>query len=303
MTLNESVILDVIGRYQDGPGDGKDALIGQFRRETENYIYHFPKMGYRRGPDECSDFYLDMLERLEPVMRAFPLEDARAGDLRFKTWFNVVLRNQFFNFLKRRNRSSLFEQSLDCVDTDSLAVLAMPEDGSDALDGLRQGLARLDTETRGLLILYYNPESLDAHTLLALSDLTGLSLAEILAVQKEMMIANQREIGQKRSVAEKVSVINRKLSELRYRLHKSGRDPSAGETGPVHSLVARIARWENTRARLVRSLDREDGAAFEAFRKLFRDHVQARRSLEQARKKLKWEMLNGPEGRMAEVAG
>ena len=71
------------------------------------YIYNYPRIVFAADPDCCSEFYEYMLSRLRKVLNSY-----RETDVKFATWFTVVLRSRYINFI--RERSSKSDQSVDC---------------------------------------------------------------------------------------------------------------------------------------------------------------------------------------------
>lgn len=84
-------------------------LIHEFNQNGSNYakikeilselIYHFPAIGFEVYHEDIKgDFYLYVLDRLPKILSGYqPREGAQ-----FKTFFYLVLRNQYFNFVKAR---------------------------------------------------------------------------------------------------------------------------------------------------------------------------------------------------------
>ncbi len=71
------------------------------------YIYNYPRIVFAADPDRCSEFYEYLLSRLRKVLNSY-----RETDAKFTTWFTVVLRSRYINFI--RERSSRTDQSVDC---------------------------------------------------------------------------------------------------------------------------------------------------------------------------------------------
>jgi RNA polymerase sigma factor (sigma-70 family) len=61
------------------------------------YIYNFPRVVFGADSDRCGDFYEYIFRRLEKI-----LEGYRQTEAKFVTWFAVVLRNRYLNFLRER---------------------------------------------------------------------------------------------------------------------------------------------------------------------------------------------------------
>lgn len=102
MDLNDIKIKSAISDYLGG-GEASSRSMTEFKKLTDMYIYNFPRAAYRKDMDTCSEFYIYMIERLEGVIKNFPLEE----DLLFKTWFNYVLRNQFSHFMRFQKKQAI----------------------------------------------------------------------------------------------------------------------------------------------------------------------------------------------------
>ncbi|MBI4979735.1 MAG: hypothetical protein HZC28_19815 [Spirochaetes bacterium] len=94
------------------------------------FMYHFPRKVFRKDHDEATAFYLYALERLETIVLSFEKKDYL-----FVTWFSVVLRNLYCNYLKRsrtHKRASVRTVAVDVHDNATHEVLfSIPETCAD----------------------------------------------------------------------------------------------------------------------------------------------------------------------------
>jgi len=77
------------------------------------YIYNYPRIVFGADPDGCGDFYEYILVRLDDILGRF-----RDTGAKFVTWFTVVLRNRYFNFLRESKRGYLLRERMDQVSLD-----------------------------------------------------------------------------------------------------------------------------------------------------------------------------------------
>ncbi len=77
------------------------------------YIYHFPRIVFCAPDDQCGEFYEYMLVRLRNILKIY-----RESQARFVTWFTVVLRNRYFNYLREKKNRDTVEQGYDLVSLD-----------------------------------------------------------------------------------------------------------------------------------------------------------------------------------------
>lgn len=286
MELNDQKIRQLIGILKNGR-DTADSALEELKRETGLYIYSFPAMAYRKNRDICSDFYLYLLERLGRVLVHWP----DGAEIRFKTWFNYVLRNQFHNFSHHRRGESRPFASLD--DESGGIPVWSPELEDDPGSGeLEKGLGRIGERDRALIRLYYLPEKVTGDDIRQIVIQTGQTVEEVLRVVREMITLQSGELERKRETAGKIGGLNEKLNDLRYRLSGyRGRENDEGELARMNALMEKIARLEAGRSRLIRSLNAPDRKAAALYAGLFGNRGCAVRRLDLARNRLRFEML------------
>lgn len=276
MELNDGKIKQCIRKYLQ-EGDKREQAIEDFRHEVENYIYLFPRLSYRKNQDFCADFYLYVLDRLDGIIRNYPLD----ADIRFKTWFNLVLRNQFVTFARYRAKNHRTELTLDDMEIE--VHMEFFEQDEAGFDDLRQGLSQLEGPDSALIKLYYLPESLDPGELATAAEYFGVPYCEVLAVREKLIEGHNRETQRLKSLAEKLGALDIELSSMKRRLYDSG--------GKEGALFDKIARKENAKSRLVRELSAPGRFFLDEIAKLFQSAEKAKRRLDIARKKLKFELL------------
>jgi RNA polymerase sigma factor (sigma-70 family) len=78
------------------------------------YIYHYPRIVFHTDGDRCGDFYVYMLGRLNGILHSYHETDAK-----FLTWFTVVLRNRYLNFVRERKNTNIPGDDCPFISLDS----------------------------------------------------------------------------------------------------------------------------------------------------------------------------------------
>jgi len=276
MELHDKKIKTLIERFKSGKEDIHN-ILNDLRREVELYIYNFPRLAYKKGPDICSEFYLYVLERLGSIIENFPLNET----IQFKTWFNAVLRNQLTNFFYYHQKDRKLELSLEDYEND-ISVDVFEKEELD-LKTLMKGLSSLNCMERLSLLFFYMPECLEAEDIKKASESFKMSIQEILAIQRSLIVAREKEIQRIREISDKIGKYSQTLARLKYKLYKG-----SGEDLKIkNELLQKIARNEASRARLVRLMEAPDKAVFREFSALFRNALVTKRYLKTAKRKLR----------------
>ena len=91
--IDNDKILELVNQYQKGKVDF--SVIGDY---LANYTYNFPRIIFQKDKDICSEFFLYIYERLPEILKKFT-----ATNIKFTTWYVIVLRNSYFNWYKTNN--------------------------------------------------------------------------------------------------------------------------------------------------------------------------------------------------------
>jgi hypothetical protein len=284
MNLDDREIKAAVSDYLGG-GESSSHGLSNFKKLTEIYIYNFPRAAYRKDLDTCSGFYIYMVERLESVIKNFPLGE----DIKFKTWFNYVLRNQFSHFMRFQKKESLYELNID--DYENKTAFDVFETESFDYSFLEDCMKGLDNAERLTLKFFYMPSSLTPEDIISSSDAFGLSISDILSVQAGLIKARADESSRARHAVMKINYINKVLRDLKHRLRSISLAGSQQGRAPAVPLIDRIARYEAAKARRIREMESPDRRLFAVFAPLFDNAVRAKRSLNGSKKKLKMMIL------------
>ncbi|MBN1899590.1 MAG: hypothetical protein JW827_12500 [Spirochaetes bacterium] len=94
--INEDKIVKLVRDYQK---DRENQIMIEIIQQTSQMIYNYPKIVFHRNEDDCSDYYLYLVQRLDKIILTY--DPAKAT---FQTWFNVVLRSRYINWIKKRKK-------------------------------------------------------------------------------------------------------------------------------------------------------------------------------------------------------
>jgi RNA polymerase sigma factor (sigma-70 family) len=94
--IPDDTIKSYVARYNRGERD----CYGDIVRILSPYIYNYPRIAFSSDVDRCGGFYEYLLLRLEKILITY-----RETQAKFVTWFTIVLRTRYFNYL-RETRSS-----------------------------------------------------------------------------------------------------------------------------------------------------------------------------------------------------
>lgn len=80
---------------------GDRAVFREIVHMISPYMYNFPRIVFASDPDCCGEFYEYMFVRLEKILKSY-----RDTGAKFVTWFTVVLRSRYVNFMREKPRGS-----------------------------------------------------------------------------------------------------------------------------------------------------------------------------------------------------
>jgi len=119
-------IKDNVSNFNSGNAECYNNIV----RLLSPYIYNYPRIVYRQDLDTCGEFYEYMLKRLKEVLAGY-----RESEARFTSWFTVVLRNRYLNFVRSRSfagENSGWENiSLDNCREEHQSLYSILSDGKD----------------------------------------------------------------------------------------------------------------------------------------------------------------------------
>ena len=107
--ISDEKIKDFVSRYVKGDDRCYSAIVNMLSQ----YIYNYPRVVFGTDLDTCSDFYEYVLSRFKNILNGY-----RESDAKFTTWFTIVLRNRYLNYIRAKNAKYKVEQKLDIVSFD-----------------------------------------------------------------------------------------------------------------------------------------------------------------------------------------
>jgi RNA polymerase sigma factor (sigma-70 family) len=93
-------------------GDGKS--FSKIVNILSQYIYNYPRVIFGADRDRCGDFFEYVLVRLRDILLGY-----RESEAKFLTWFTVVLRNRYLNYVRAEKTKHRLEKETDCVSLDA----------------------------------------------------------------------------------------------------------------------------------------------------------------------------------------
>ncbi|MCX7820458.1 MAG: hypothetical protein N2258_02150 [Brevinematales bacterium] len=276
MNLNDEKIKKLIKNYNENPS----LVFEELKKEVSEYIYYFPKMAYKKNLDICGDFYLYIIERLDKIIANFN----SSSEIKFKTWFNYVLKNNFINFMKFVYKNPKIELSIEDYQDSLFFEVFEEEEGN--LKRIESVLENIEEIDRLILKLYYIPELINEKDVLCLSENFNLTFAEISSLQKKLIELRQAEIERLREVALKIKEINSIILEKKYTIYK--RELSQDEK---NKILFSISKLEAQRFKLICRVREEKKDIFETISVLFSSKEKARYRLKIAKDKFKFYYL------------
>jgi DNA-directed RNA polymerase specialized sigma24 family protein len=181
--ISDARIKRCIRSYQGGDRD----VYAEIVKLLSPYMYNYPRIVFAADPDCCSDFYEYMLNRLQKVLGSY-----RETDARFSTWFTVVLRSRYINFVRERAtasqwRAETFSYSLDYSQNDKQSLYSMIAEPKDYIQShyalydelVERIVSHLNRKHRIFFHLYYI-ESLRPEDVVYLSFSLGREIRDVL---------------------------------------------------------------------------------------------------------------------------
>ncbi|URA10675.1 sigma-70 RNA polymerase sigma factor region 4 domain-containing protein [Thermospira aquatica] len=272
MQLDDEKILCLFQRYQQG----ELSVLSLLRKEVEIFIYEFPRMAYHAGGDECGDFYLYMIERLESVWKQWDPEKTP----QFSLWFSTILRYRYLDFLRWRDRPPptdvLYEE--ECV--------APVDDENNQWERLRVALVKLQDHDRLWIKWFYLPEELSPEEIKLTKSLTGHSYQTLLSLQQEMIVEKLKDIEKIRKTSEELGSLCEDIASLKALMQ------NPEEKNPQN--IQKLMKLEVRRNRLMKTLSQNNTTLLRVFSKLFTSPREAKNRLKLAESRLKY-LLHTPE--------
>jgi RNA polymerase sigma factor (sigma-70 family) len=192
---------------------GRRAVFGEIVSLLSSYIYNYPRIVFGSDADLCSDFYEYLFRRLDRILISY-----RETEAKFITWFTVVLRNRYLNFIRERGVQEGNPISLDSRDGTEQSLYNVIAERRDFVhsnqkeyDRLIEAItADLNIKKRVFFHLYYL-DSLRPADVAFLSVTLGRSVQQTLAGIDELKETLVRRYERKQESFEKLNQLFRRL--------------------------------------------------------------------------------------------
>ena len=99
--LPDSRIKKAVNSYKKGDEKSYTLLIEMLSK----FIYNYPRVAFGMNTDICGDFFEYVLARMKAILNGY-----RETDAKFITWFTVVLRNRYLNFVRAKKLKNRVEE-------------------------------------------------------------------------------------------------------------------------------------------------------------------------------------------------
>ena len=207
--IPDAQIKSCIRRY----GSGEKSCYARIVRILSPYIYNYPRIVFRSGPDQCGNFYEYVLLRLERILSRY-----RESEARFVTWFTVVLRRRYLNFLREHKTSEQPPFSLDCGEGARLYdVIAERKDyvrsNKEGYDRLIDGIVRNLNMKQRLFFHLYFIEDLRPEDVGFIAVTTGASVREVLEGIDGIRNSMVRKYAAHRDILDRLGGLYREIIE------------------------------------------------------------------------------------------
>jgi RNA polymerase sigma factor (sigma-70 family) len=275
MKLDDKKVKILLKEYSKDEQKAKE-----LKNELSTYIYYFPKLAYKRDFDFCGDFYLYVIERIESILKNFPPD----ADVKFQTWFNYVLKNQYLNFLRFKREENFVKLSFDDYkDEIFIDFFDEPEMEEKKIFKVFENIDGVD---RAILKLYYIPEMLENTDLKLISKYFSMSVSDVLELQRKIINHQKSEFQKVKELSSKVKEINSIIVELKYKLYKD-----SSRLDEKNEIMLKIARLEAKRFKIVKKIVSLNDGVFQAFSTIFDSRKKAQYRLKIAREKFRFYFL------------
>lgn len=239
MRVDELKIRELIREYKK---TRDNEILIEIIKEISDMIYNYPRIVFGRNKDDCSEFYLYVIERIKKIIVKY--NETLAS---FNTWFNIVLKSRYINWLYKiaREREERIEPVLlRDISSDSnmkqderifynLYLAQQNYEDSSLKDRLENVYKRMSLLENLLIKLMYYP--LDSSTISMMSKFLKKPLREcydiyIKAYNKYNLLDRQKRLS------ETINEIKHKLSRIKEKIEYFKRKDKSDK---VKSLLRR----------------------------------------------------------------
>jgi DNA-directed RNA polymerase specialized sigma24 family protein len=212
--VDDAAVKELLRRFREGDGKSLSSALDALSL----YIYNYPRIVFGSPPDQCGDFYEYILERFETILLGY-----RESPAKFLTWFTVVLRNRYLNFVRERKTKAKHESRVTVVSIDSAASCGRSlhevigdsrwgHEGADAGEAaLVDRIVRDLKDTHRVYFHLFFVESVRPEDIAFLSIFLNRPVSALLRGLREIRLSMEEKYRLK-------SRLNRRLNELYFEL-------------------------------------------------------------------------------------
>lgn len=208
--IDDGKIKKLIERYQNN-----EAPISTVIEYLTPLIYSYPHIIAGLDEDSCSDYFEYLLTRMEKVISSY-----RVMDYKFMTWFSVVLRRQYYNWLKSKKNQiqdiPILNAPIDGESGDELISFLAYEEyrSTNSFEELENMINTLPAREKTIMKLHYF-SFFKEENLFELSEIFSLEFQTVLKKYQNYCIPLEQREQKIYSIQEKLGLAYQRLQKLR----------------------------------------------------------------------------------------
>lgn len=208
--IDDGKIKKLIERYQNN-----EAPISTVIEYLTPLIYSYPHIIAGLDEDSCSDYFEYLLTRMEKVISSY-----RVMDYKFMTWFSVVLRRQYYNWLKSKKNQiqdiPILNAPIDGESGDELISFLAYEEyrSTNSFEELENMINTLPAREKTIMKLHYF-SFFQEEDLFELSEIFSLEFQTVLKKYQNYSIPLEQREQKIYSIQEKLGLAYQRLQKLR----------------------------------------------------------------------------------------
>lgn len=206
----------IIG-YQNS---GQVSILNQIIKEISIMIYNYPLKVHALKEDDCSEFYIYIIERIDTILMKYKIQLSS-----FKTWFSIVLKSHFLNWINKKNKISSNSVKTFSIDDENLnqdflfsKIESNPETDDKFMQIINNYINQLpNIDFLIIRLLYFN---IDDELIKILSKTNGNNERINMDIIKSYL-NNNKKFKTQYILNDKITNCNHKLYELKIKNNKT----------------------------------------------------------------------------------
>ena len=237
-------IKKLVANYQS-QGEGFEEIAGVL----SDYIYSYPRLRFRQPEDVCGDFYLYFFERLEGVLKKYHEQECL-----FSTWFAVVLRRQYLNWLEwsaaRKERKTYYlEDMYHGGEAGVYEEFQNPFPDGNNGELIREMIDSLPRKVKVAMKLYYF-DFFEGKDLPEIAGIFDQNLTVLIDKYENILRHSVEQYDRERELLEKLNYAYSELWGVQEKLKQAEMSPGADENR-LHLLNEKTMKYKDRHARLL----------------------------------------------------